>query len=363
MLKSQLFQGDKRLEAAATSNPDHIVPGDRGEHVKKIQLALNQLDNAGLNPDGIYGPKTANAVLAYKQKRGIINRAYQSEADNIVGIMTMAKLDEELGGGGGDDTEGEVPFVGMSPAGECTVEQSAKKKGAAAPKTQPPNPLVTIAIPLLVPKVRIAISSARFRINSADPFVKAGKKLELPTGPFEANGRKAVQLLINIFSMDKLKDPRPGFENIRRVYGNMDVALNRTFETDPLIAPLLFVPNTIVSQEGSILAYTAAGGAFIKSQKSKLKGLGVPANRIYICNSLMQEQELIQISTMIHELAHFVSGQPLLISHDHGVPKRGLMLKGSKDELDKIPAEAKLRSPEHYAFFAMVAGFSRLKTD
>jgi hypothetical protein len=66
---------------------------------------------------------------------------------------------------------------------------------------------------------------------------------------------------------------------------------------------------------------------------------------------------------MVHELAHFVSGQPLVIDHTNGVPKRGLMLKGSKPELDKIPAEAKLRSPEHYAFFAMAAGFSRLKTD
>jgi hypothetical protein len=44
----------------------------------------------------VYGPKTAAAVLAYKEKRGIINRDYQSKADNIVGIMTMASLDKEM---------------------------------------------------------------------------------------------------------------------------------------------------------------------------------------------------------------------------------------------------------------------------
>jgi hypothetical protein len=38
----------------------------------------------------VYGKQTADAVLAYKKKRGIINRGYQASADNIVGKMTMA---------------------------------------------------------------------------------------------------------------------------------------------------------------------------------------------------------------------------------------------------------------------------------
>ena len=43
-----------------------------------------------------YGPATAAAILAYKQKRNIINRSYQSQADNIVGKMTIQALDREL---------------------------------------------------------------------------------------------------------------------------------------------------------------------------------------------------------------------------------------------------------------------------
>jgi peptidoglycan hydrolase-like protein with peptidoglycan-binding domain len=95
-LQSQLFRGDPKLEAAAVSDPAHIGPGAQGEHVRKIQLALIQLDGAAIKADRIYGPATAAAVLAYKQERNIINRGYQTKADNIVGKMTMAFLDREM---------------------------------------------------------------------------------------------------------------------------------------------------------------------------------------------------------------------------------------------------------------------------
>ena len=43
-----------------------------------------------------YGPDTARLVLAYKTRRKIINKSYQTKADNIVGKMTIQKLDEEM---------------------------------------------------------------------------------------------------------------------------------------------------------------------------------------------------------------------------------------------------------------------------
>jgi peptidoglycan hydrolase-like protein with peptidoglycan-binding domain len=95
-LQSRLFRGDAKLEAAAVSDPAHIMPGTSGDHVRKIQLALNRLDGADLDPDGRYGQATADAVLAYKRKRNIVNRSYQTQADNIVGKMTIAALDREL---------------------------------------------------------------------------------------------------------------------------------------------------------------------------------------------------------------------------------------------------------------------------
>jgi hypothetical protein len=99
-LTSSLFRGDPKLEAAAVRNESHVVPGAVGDHVAKIQHAVTTLDGATIDPGELaakrYGPSTARAVLAYKKKRNIVNRSYQSQADDIVGIMTMAALDKEM---------------------------------------------------------------------------------------------------------------------------------------------------------------------------------------------------------------------------------------------------------------------------
>ncbi|MEP6833241.1 MAG: hypothetical protein ABJB74_07595 [Gemmatimonas sp.] len=99
-LQSQLFSGDATLEAAAVSDPAHIKPGASGPHVGKIQTALILLDDAAISDDELqrtfYGSTTAAAVLEYKRKRNIVNRSYQTQADNIVGKMTMASLDSEM---------------------------------------------------------------------------------------------------------------------------------------------------------------------------------------------------------------------------------------------------------------------------
>jgi hypothetical protein len=99
-LQSRLFTGDPKLEAAAGSNPAHIPPGAIGEHVGKIQQALMAIDGADINIDELsgkrYGPSTATAVLSYKKKRNIINFTYKTQADNIVGKMTIASLDSEM---------------------------------------------------------------------------------------------------------------------------------------------------------------------------------------------------------------------------------------------------------------------------
>lgn len=95
-LQSQLMSGDPQLEAALLADRSHIEPGASGPHVAKIQTALILLDGAELLADGIYGSLTANAVLSYKQKRSIINSSYQYIADNIVGKMTVARLDADM---------------------------------------------------------------------------------------------------------------------------------------------------------------------------------------------------------------------------------------------------------------------------
>jgi hypothetical protein len=84
------------LKGAAVSDPAHITAGASGPHVAKIQQALNVLDGTAIVQDGKYGRATAAAVLAYKRKRNIINRSYETQADDIVGKMTIASLDREM---------------------------------------------------------------------------------------------------------------------------------------------------------------------------------------------------------------------------------------------------------------------------
>jgi hypothetical protein len=108
---SNHFQGNTALERCAVNDRDHIkrhAPGDHGDHVEKIQQALIRI--AEDEPDlkakitisqveinsQTYGDTTAAAVLAYKTKRKIINRTYQDKADDIVGKMTIARLDDEM---------------------------------------------------------------------------------------------------------------------------------------------------------------------------------------------------------------------------------------------------------------------------
>ncbi len=100
-LRSQMLRDDQALQACLVSDPAHVVPGSRGPHVAKIQAALLLLDRSASIPTAErrarrYGPGTAAAVLQFKRKRDIVNRSYQTAADDIVGRMTVARLDEEL---------------------------------------------------------------------------------------------------------------------------------------------------------------------------------------------------------------------------------------------------------------------------
>jgi hypothetical protein len=74
--------------------------GDQGPYVTKIQTALIEIDRANIPASelesGFYGPGTAAAVLAFKRARRIINPKYQSQADDIVGKMTIDRLDKEM---------------------------------------------------------------------------------------------------------------------------------------------------------------------------------------------------------------------------------------------------------------------------
>jgi peptidoglycan hydrolase-like protein with peptidoglycan-binding domain len=99
-LQSRLFKDDQKLQRCLVLDAAHVTPGSVGEHVRKLQTALALLEDVRIARSELtssqYGPSTATAVLQYKQRRQIINRSYQNQADNIVGKMTIASLDREL---------------------------------------------------------------------------------------------------------------------------------------------------------------------------------------------------------------------------------------------------------------------------
>ena len=59
--------------------------GSTGGHVRTCQVLLNRYNDAGLAEDGVFGPATESAVLAYQRDRGLA-------VDAWVGVETWAQL-------------------------------------------------------------------------------------------------------------------------------------------------------------------------------------------------------------------------------------------------------------------------------
>ena len=132
-LHSKLFRGDQALEACLVRDSAHLVQGTVGDHVGKVQKALLLLENARISTEEFlgkkYGKTTADAVLAYKTKRRIINFSYQNRPDNIVGKMTIAALDREVaiseGLGGGRPKCVDQPGGGAGSVGNFSLRSSS----------------------------------------------------------------------------------------------------------------------------------------------------------------------------------------------------------------------------------------------
>jgi hypothetical protein len=128
LIRDKKLDVTKRLELAATVDPQHILNPQRGAHVRMIHRALIKLRNAPpITVDGsnlpeeeveaynrmisdlrkapqiseselkstTYGPTTAAVVKAYKVSRDI-RRTPKSAVDNVVGIQTTRAIDTDL---------------------------------------------------------------------------------------------------------------------------------------------------------------------------------------------------------------------------------------------------------------------------
>ena len=76
-LLSNLFKGDRQLEACQVNDAAHLTLGIKGEHIAKVQMALYAHDWLVIKPHELrsqtYGPSTAAAVLKFKTRRNTIS--------------------------------------------------------------------------------------------------------------------------------------------------------------------------------------------------------------------------------------------------------------------------------------------------
>lgn len=83
--------------------------GDRGESVQQVQRCLNAISVrqpaiGRLNEDGIFGPRTLDAVTTFQRLFGL-------NPDGIIGPLSWSRLSQECGGGAGGS--GLPPYPGV----------------------------------------------------------------------------------------------------------------------------------------------------------------------------------------------------------------------------------------------------------
>ncbi|WP_456275163.1 peptidoglycan-binding domain-containing protein [Bacillus sp. AK128] len=74
-----------------------LKEGSKGENVKMMQRALNEAMGAELTEDGMFGPNTKRAVIAFQKSKKLLK-------DGVYGPNTHAALSKEVNSFGFDDT-------------------------------------------------------------------------------------------------------------------------------------------------------------------------------------------------------------------------------------------------------------------
>jgi peptidoglycan hydrolase-like protein with peptidoglycan-binding domain len=79
------WHGEGRFGAAGPVSDPVLSLGDRGREVVALQQRLNQL-GAGLSVDGVFGPTTRAAVIAFQAEK-------RPAPDGVVGQRTKAAME------------------------------------------------------------------------------------------------------------------------------------------------------------------------------------------------------------------------------------------------------------------------------
>jgi hypothetical protein len=344
-LQSMLLRDDPKLEACLIHDSAHIVQGAVGKHVAKIQFALATLDNLIIAPRDLstatYGASTADAVLAYKNKRRIINRNYQTRPDNIVGKMTIASLDKEM------FAQEHQPSV----CGRCLMN----RQGGGILPAGAGHASLNFAVPVGLLQVGQPVTPSALALTSvplAFFWTNLGAISEIETlqvlkfiSDLEKNPKLAFPSVFDTinthFHLDR--DParlRQNLSRLHQVFGLIRTVLNQ--------APSFFRSGP--NQPNSIFADASMGG---------FQFPGTPSNHITFRQGYLNCGPNCRAAMIVHECAHFVGGLDL-INHfarefpvPQGVPQ-GLGVPAGRNYQQLHTGEA-LRNASSYAAYAIHA--------
>jgi peptidoglycan hydrolase-like protein with peptidoglycan-binding domain len=102
--------------------------GSRGELVRELQQILKDFFYYTGEIDGIYGPLTEEAVVAFQQDAGI-------QVDGIVGPQTRAAIEEQLGRSVGGSAPGLPPIPSPGDPVQPEPSPGAPRPGQAGMTT------------------------------------------------------------------------------------------------------------------------------------------------------------------------------------------------------------------------------------
>jgi peptidoglycan hydrolase-like protein with peptidoglycan-binding domain len=313
-LESKHFKDDSALEACLIHDSAHVTRGAAGNHVRKIQSALQQVNHATISPAelsaGEYGQTTADAVRAYKQDRDIVNTSYQTKADDIVGKMTIAELDKEMLG----------------------IESGAVAKAFAT-------------IPDAVAKIRLAITR----------LTAVRSSYSVPNPLFTGKERKVVEWN---FKVDRTADPAAQIDKIRAIYELMNETLFRASHFAGQWNLFRFSKRHPTSPGAP--AYTTLGGNdFPINQRDRSREF---KNAIYVTPEF--SNKVFAASILIHELSHYCGGKDgSATSIEHRAsplpPPHGKRLEDGTTNYADMTADLAYRNAQSYQLYCDPDGLGK----